>query len=175
MPVGNAYWNVNLKVRQQGGRMQLGWLLQEWPNSHLTAMHHAVWWNGPGLLVDVTAKDPADPITTHSIVVLDDSTAIRLDRLPEIAAKHFVIHRRPELDRYLEAESRHHEARRRLGQSLWEAGYRAENEHRLALGQPALDVVIPPEHRNVVEQAMQAEALARRERDNAIDGLAAVA
>lgn len=58
-PVGMCYSNVRNKVAKAGGKPLLGWLLSVFPNRYVEAVHHAVWINSDGEMVDVTG--PAYP------------------------------------------------------------------------------------------------------------------
>ncbi|MFD9902450.1 hypothetical protein [Mesorhizobium sp. NPDC059025] len=55
LPVAQCYENVRSVVVTRGGRPQLGWCLSHFPNKFVEALHHAVWEDPNGNLVDVTA------------------------------------------------------------------------------------------------------------------------
>lgn len=53
---GECFWNVKAKVEQDGGRIELGRIIWEWPGILLNAEAHAVWVSEERELVDVTPK-----------------------------------------------------------------------------------------------------------------------
>lgn len=59
---GQCYENVRNKISQEGGAIQFGWLLSVQTGHFVEAIHHAVWCNNDGILLDVTG--PAYPAMT---------------------------------------------------------------------------------------------------------------
>ena len=51
---GNCYYNVMKKVSYDGGSMQYGWAIWEWPYIMVEAEFHSIWKNHEGESVDVT-------------------------------------------------------------------------------------------------------------------------
>jgi hypothetical protein len=133
-PFGNCYWNVDAAIKAYGGGMQLGWLIDEMIDSHLSAVHHAVWMRAPGILVDVT-EDPSLP-GAHITFVCDTSLRVDLSRPPNIQAQIKVLKDRPERQRYRDAYLEEHAARNELIAAMWNDGYRAEDNFHLAAGRP---------------------------------------
>src|SRR5665811_1080581 len=72
--------NVRQKVEQEGGRIQFGWALDEWPYVFIEAIHHAVY-EGPdgGPWVDITPPDPNDPQRTR-LFLADDSAVYDFEK-----------------------------------------------------------------------------------------------
>ncbi len=54
-PSGMCYQNARQQVLKYGGTVELGWQLLIWPGRFVKALHHAVWKNPEGNLIDVTA------------------------------------------------------------------------------------------------------------------------
>lgn len=66
---GECYGNVENHIRENGGRVQHGWIIWETPDVLLDAEFHAVWVNNKGDYVDVTPKADGE----ESILFLPDS------------------------------------------------------------------------------------------------------
>jgi hypothetical protein len=61
--LGECFDNVRRKVDVEGGTIQYGWQIWEWPNIYIEAEFHAVWLSPTNSLVDITPKDePVDCI-----------------------------------------------------------------------------------------------------------------
>ncbi len=52
-----CFFNVQAKIKRDGGQIIYGWAIWEWPRVFLEAEHHAVWSDGSHL-VDITPNDP---------------------------------------------------------------------------------------------------------------------
>lgn len=52
-----CFENVRLMVREQGGTIQHGWSVWEWPTVFVEAEFHAVWISTSGEFVDITPND----------------------------------------------------------------------------------------------------------------------
>ena len=52
-----CFENVKLRVRKQGGSIQHGWYIWEWPTIYVEAEFHAVWVSPSGEFVDITPND----------------------------------------------------------------------------------------------------------------------
>jgi len=48
--------NVEEKISIDGGKLQYGWTIWEWPHIIIEAEFHAVWVNSDGKLIDITPK-----------------------------------------------------------------------------------------------------------------------
>jgi hypothetical protein len=55
--LNECYENVRLKIAKDGGNIQYGWQIWEWPNIYIEAEFHAVWVSTTNELIDVTPKD----------------------------------------------------------------------------------------------------------------------
>jgi hypothetical protein len=73
----NCFENVDVKVRQEGGRVQYGWTIWEHPNVMIEGEFHAVWVNPKGQMIDITPKTDAEA----KILFLPDSTRIYKNEL----------------------------------------------------------------------------------------------
>lgn len=82
--LGNCYWNVAQVVEESGGEVVLGWAFLMWPKYYFEAMHHAVWRNRDGRLIELTEKYPTDPVHGHTVFLPDASIDVSFDRLPHI-------------------------------------------------------------------------------------------
>jgi hypothetical protein len=67
---------VSEKVKNDGGRIQFGWIIWEWPKVFLTAEFHAVWVSPGSDLVDITPKPQHE---TRIVFVPDDSYPVDFD------------------------------------------------------------------------------------------------
>lgn len=71
-----CYSNVKEKVKQFGGKRQLGWRIQiqhnPVPNFMLEAIHHAIWITVDGEKIDITPQ----PMSANQIVFLPDDKTI---------------------------------------------------------------------------------------------------
>ena len=65
---GNCYYNVMKKVSYDGGSMQYGWAIWEWPDVMLEGEFHAVWISPQGNLIDIT------PNIENKILLLPDNS-----------------------------------------------------------------------------------------------------
>ncbi len=70
--LGECFDNVHRKVEVEGGRIQHGWQIWEWPNYYIEAEFHAVWLSPANSFVDITPRD--EPI--DRILFLADHTRI---------------------------------------------------------------------------------------------------
>ena len=66
--VNECFVNVERKIAKDGGSLQYGWQIWEWPLVMLEAEFHAVWVSPNGSLVDITPKQ----IPTTNILFLID-------------------------------------------------------------------------------------------------------
>lgn len=64
----NCYQNVQSKIEKNGGRIQCGWTITE-NELMCEAVHHAVWENEKGELIDIT---PKSEIIAHILFIPDD-------------------------------------------------------------------------------------------------------
>jgi hypothetical protein len=73
--VSECFPNVCLKVEREGGRIQYGWEISEWPRVFIEAQHHAVY-EGPGgpPWLDITPAPEDDQQDTR--LFLPDDTAV---------------------------------------------------------------------------------------------------
>lgn len=96
-PAGACYWNVDSEVKENGGRLILGWLIQWLPGLYVEAMHHGVWETPDGDLIDITL-DQTDAYKKEiksgtSTFVPDDRIPIDLNWPALIVNKHHIIMR----------------------------------------------------------------------------------
>ena len=70
-PCGLYGWSADgvlEKIRHDGGSIEFGWVLWEWPTVLLTAEFHAVWKDPTGALLDITPKPGGE---SHIVFVPD--------------------------------------------------------------------------------------------------------
>lgn len=53
---GDCYGNVENHIKENGGKIEYGWIIWEDPKTFLEAEFHAVWVNSEGEYIDVTPK-----------------------------------------------------------------------------------------------------------------------
>lgn len=80
------------KIRNDGGSIQFGWRLREWPGILLTAEAHAVWVDPDGALVDIT-RDVADGDISLFVPLPSDSEPFNFDQRP--ATRYRVLYTPP--------------------------------------------------------------------------------
>ncbi len=132
LPIGNCYWNAHAMVEGYGGEIQHGWLFFVWPQRYVEAMHHAVWRQPDGTLVDVTQKYRHDPSREQSTFLPDDTIDIDLERLPNIQSRYMLSANRPEIKAFHDAYLAKHEAASRYAKSMYAAGYRCQRQFDMA-------------------------------------------
>lgn len=75
----NCFWNVRQKVSAEGGRIQFGWAIWEWPHIFIEAEHHAVYVPSRGAgWIDVTPNQT--PPATHRLFLPDDTATYDFDK-----------------------------------------------------------------------------------------------
>lgn len=52
-----CFENVNLRVQKQGGSIQYGWVIWEWPTIYIEAEFHVIWVSPSREFVDITPND----------------------------------------------------------------------------------------------------------------------
>ena len=135
LPIGNCYWNVDRAVNESGGSAVYGWLVYIWPNSHIEAMHHAIWKNKDGQLVDITqGYYETEPVSTF---LIDNRIPIDLQKMPNIPSRFFQISENSLTLDFINAIQESHSLERKKSDFLYEAGYRCEAQFDLAFKKQA--------------------------------------
>lgn len=101
-----CFENVRLQVEKEGGDIQHGWAMWEWPKVYFEAEFHCVWKNGAGELIDITPNTPPYPW----ILFLPDSNRVYKNRLVDNIRKPLV--RDVTLNRFYDACKQWHQMRR---------------------------------------------------------------
>lgn len=74
--MNECYNNVKRKVKECGGKRQLGWRIQiipdPLPKYMMEAVHHAIWISDSGEKVDITPL----PVSTNQIVFIEDEITV---------------------------------------------------------------------------------------------------
>jgi hypothetical protein len=99
--IGQCYSNVRTVVAAKGGKAVLGWLLTWWPERFAEALHHAVWLNPEGALVDVTG--PAFPLMQDTAVAFVPEGGSLEEIDPIIESQFIQIDRNPNTSKYIQA------------------------------------------------------------------------
>jgi hypothetical protein len=86
---GNAFENVALVIRRNGGSVQHGWRMREQPSAYVEAAFHAVWRRPDGLLIDVTPR--TDELT--EILFLPDSRMVWQGE--DVEPRRMMLHEQP--------------------------------------------------------------------------------
>jgi len=87
--------NVQAKVARDGGQMQCGWQLWEWPHVLVEAEFHAVWVSPAGKMIDITPKPEGetyilfvpDPRRRYEGLAIDN---VRMPLRDDLLIKHFI-------------------------------------------------------------------------------------
>jgi len=72
---------IKEKINTDGGSIQFGWRMREWPGVLLTAEPHAVWVDSEGTLIDIT-RDVAASDTSLFVPVASDAEVFGPDQHP---------------------------------------------------------------------------------------------
>ena len=51
---GECFFNVKTKVEKDGGQIQFGWTIREWPKIMIEAEFHAIWISPENTPIDIT-------------------------------------------------------------------------------------------------------------------------
>jgi hypothetical protein len=94
--------NIRRKVEREGGRIQFGWALDEWPRVFIEAIHHAVY-ETPGreMWLDITPADPGDPQRTR-LFLPDDSAVYDFEKQERRDHIRLALTQGPAIDEYLQ-------------------------------------------------------------------------
>ncbi|MDY7070553.1 hypothetical protein PshuTeo2_05750 [Pseudomonas hunanensis] len=140
LQIGRCYWNVDAVVEKWGGNAIYGWDVSFWPDSHIVAMHHAIWQSPDGNLYDVTDTYSSVEKRSHSTFLPDDSIDIDLQIQPCIAARYFAFGSDKETADFIAACSQSHKLEHEISRIAHRAGYRCEVHYATARGLPEPDV-----------------------------------
>lgn len=153
-PYMACYWNVSKVVAKQGGEMVLGWMLMERPGLYVEAMHHGVWRNRDGQLLDVTDVSPKYRRTTPTTFVPDDRIkTVDLGRPVQITSHFFPLAEDAGIRTYIDAYLENNKAAIKQNEILferpipgWEPGkavapqsFTESQRNRLAVISPTLN------------------------------------
>jgi hypothetical protein len=134
LPFSNCYWNVDRKIKAEGGQMQVGWMMTSWPGVLLCAEHHAIWQRPGGELIDVTSKAGSGSATRCTLFVRDDSVSIDLDRPPGIRMRLRLLSDDPRVAEYARLLDLEHDCVSQLIELAYAMGYRCQQERAAAAG-----------------------------------------
>ncbi|SXD43887.1 Uncharacterised protein [Klebsiella quasivariicola] len=132
LPNSNCYWNAAWVAGQVNGSVAFGWIISQWPRSHLTAMHHAVVKLQDGSFLDVTTPDFSSHKTLHSTFILDNSKEVSFDKLPAIRSVFQVIGGFRETQDFIRSYRHVNVAEKKLSNELFAAGFRCEDRFETA-------------------------------------------
>ncbi|MBB3802275.1 hypothetical protein FHR47_002542 [Xanthomonas arboricola] len=93
--VHECFPNVQAKIARDGGQMQCGWQLWEWPHVLVEAEFHAVWVSPTGEMVDITPKPEGetrilfvpDSRRSYQGIAIDN---VRMPLRDDLVIKHFI-------------------------------------------------------------------------------------
>lgn len=136
LPLGNCYWNVDAMVKQLGGSMVLGWDVSLWPNSHLAAVHHAIYKGKNGELFDLSEKIPGSSNMRRTVFIPDNKLSINLDRLPSIGMHFLVINSSDAVKEFIDSYRNLNSIEKEYGRALYDFGFRCEPNKDMAQGLP---------------------------------------
>lgn len=142
-PLGLCYWNAKAASIQHGGIPVFGWLFSLWPNSHIEAMHHAVYKSVDGTLYDVTPRTPYHENQESSVFLEDDSIEVDLERIPKITSKFYKFKSSTCTDNFIKNYQKTNKLEKKLSDLMYKTGYRAEGQLSVALNNDIPDHVLP--------------------------------
>ncbi len=152
-----CYWNVEVKVAEQGGAMRVGWLLRMLPGAYLCAEHHAVWEMPNGQLLDVTKPGASSPGTRASLFLPEERIAIDTKTVPNIRSHYLALREDVEVAEFIQRYNKFHAATKVA------LGLLARLKVDPFTGEPAEGVNISKEQEQEIISA-QAEVNATKER-----------
>lgn len=85
-------------IAARGGQVACGWQIHLWPGLYVEALFHCVWEHPSGLLIDLSAKYPADP-AYYTVFVQDRSATLAMDP----PSKYHLLRDAPEIHVLLDA------------------------------------------------------------------------
>ncbi|WP_156463070.1 hypothetical protein [Methylobacterium sp. Leaf93] len=92
MPAGSCYTNVDKNVKNSGGSIIFGWMIEWFPGVFINAMHHAVWQRPDGSFIDVTApQNRIDTEGAETTFVVDSTISVNLDAPLPVTDRHAVL------------------------------------------------------------------------------------
>lgn len=77
-PSGLCHWNAELKVKQCGGKVIRGWLIDDY-GWYVDAVYHSVWQSQDGEIVDVTEKEDGEEAVLYLVSDNQERYDCRLD------------------------------------------------------------------------------------------------
>lgn len=131
-PHGNCYWNVAVKIQENGGSVVYGWQIEFWPKYYIVATHHAVWRDPSGKLYDVTEKKETAKNLKYTTFVIDDSIKIDLEKTNRIDNVFEAFSDLEQLKMLFYKCNEVNQLARELGEVGWKYGYRSQNNWELA-------------------------------------------
>lgn len=136
MPFGNCYWNVDAMVQKNGGSMVLGWDVSLWTNSHLAAVHHAIYKDPDGKFYDLSERMSGSSSMRETVFIPDNNITISIDRLPSIGMQFLIIKNSVAVKKYIDAYRKLNEIEKENSRTLYGFGFRCEPNKDLARGLP---------------------------------------
>ncbi|ULF54044.1 hypothetical protein LBP97_06345 [Serratia marcescens] len=155
LPIGNCYWNVDETVKRLGGKMVTGWLINKWTNSHLVGMHHAIYVDPNGTMLDITQSPPCETITNTSIFLIDNSHNIDTDKVPAIGSLFYVLNENPFTTNYIESYKNLNQKEKNLSKVMYSVGIRCESNKAIANGTLPTGIPLTVEQKNLIENAIK--------------------
>ncbi len=104
----DCYGNVAKQIEKEGGRVQYGWQLWEWPGVMIQAEFHAVWVDTDGKLHDLTPKQVE---RIHTILFLPDTSRIYEGR--QVDNVRLALQDDPLIDEFIDNEQKAFQAMNR--------------------------------------------------------------
>ncbi|WP_413506700.1 hypothetical protein [Serratia proteamaculans] len=170
-PIGFCYWNVDAAIEKFGGKMITGWLINKWPNSHLVAVHHAVYIDPKGKILDITETAPSEIQTKTSIFIPDGSHKVDLDKLPMITSKHYVFNENPFTKSYIESYLSLNSLEKELSKVIYSVGIRSENNKAIARELPLVGASLTQEQHQAIMDVQDSINAAKLELGTAMNAL----
>lgn len=127
LPFGNCYWNADFIANKNNWAIIIGWVIWQWPNSHLSATHHAVVKDENGKLIDVTRPSPSFIKSNKVTFIEDPRVKINLQKNPAIGNYFKKTSNIDATDDYFKAYRHFNEAEKKLSQEMFNFGLRCED------------------------------------------------
>lgn len=145
LPPNNCYYNVARHVREEGGEQVQGWMLVLWSGEFVQAVHHTVWKNPHGELLDVTLHGFSQRPERYVFVPgLRPDVDLLRPRTPH--SRYFVFQDpwRRELVQFVEAERAFLDRAQDLTDFYIACGYEMQWSHAQAEGKPCPPIALAP-------------------------------
>lgn len=98
-----CFFNVRTKVERDGGQIEFGWAIWEWPSTFIEVEFHSVWRSPDGDRVDITPKKDNE---TRILFLRDSNRTFNFETRERISSVRRPLTNHPDVLEYLDLASR---------------------------------------------------------------------